>query len=85
MRRIPRGFTHVEHGVLIISLLAMLATPAIQGMQRKAKTAMIVNDFRVFAAAFDTQAEETGAWPAEKGGGKVPNVMVRGTPLPRLA
>jgi len=83
--RIPRGFTLVERVVLIISLLAMLATPAIQGTQRKVKTAAIVNDLRVFAAAFDTYAHETGSWPTEKGAGKVPNVIVGWTALQRLA
>ena len=34
-----------------------------------------MNDFRVFAAAFDTYAQETGAWPAETAAGVLPPVM----------
>src|SRR5205823_1419032 len=56
------GFTLVEimMVVLIISVLATLSIPVLQRVQRKTKTAAIMNDFRVFAAAFDTYAHETG-------------------------
>src|ERR1017187_1887982 len=55
-RGATRGFTLVELMVvvLIISVLATISVPALQRMQRKTKTATIVNDFRVFGAAFDT-------------------------------
>ena len=42
--------------VLIISVLATISVPAIQRIQRKAKSTTIANDFRVFGAAFDTSA-----------------------------
>lgn len=61
--------------VVIISVLAMLAVPAFQRIQRKAKTTAIVNDFRVFAAAFDTYAQETGGWPADTAAGVFPAAM----------
>ena len=71
------GFTLVELMVvvLIISVLAMLAVPAITRVKRKAKTAAILNDFRVFAAAFETYAHETGNWPAETAAGVLPTEM----------
>jgi prepilin-type N-terminal cleavage/methylation domain-containing protein len=72
-----RGFTLVELMVvvLIISVLSMLAVPAVARIQRRAKTAAIVNDFRVFAGAFETYAHENGSWPAETAAGVVPAVM----------
>ncbi len=50
--------------VLVLSVLAMLAVPGVARLQRRAKTATIMNDFRVFATAFETYAHETGSWPA---------------------
>lgn len=71
------GFTLVEVMVVvvIISVLASLSVPALQRIQRKAKVTAIANDFRVFAAAFDTYAQETGTWPAEVAAGAIPAVM----------
>jgi prepilin-type N-terminal cleavage/methylation domain-containing protein len=76
-RRTDRGFTLVEVMVvvLIISILASVTVPSVQRIQRRAKTTTISNDFRVFAAAFDVYAQETGTWPAEVGAGVVPPVM----------
>lgn len=72
-----RGFTLVELMVvvLIISVLATISVPAIQRIQRKAKSTTIANDFRVFGAAFDTYAQEMGAWPAETAAGVFPPEM----------
>lgn len=61
--------------VLIISVLAALAVPALARIQMKAKTTTIVNDFRVFAAAFDTYTQENGTWPAEAAVGVMPTGM----------
>lgn len=61
--------------VLIISLLAMLAVPTVQRIQRKAKATVILNDLRVFAAAFDTYAHQNGRWPAECAAGVLPPEM----------
>ena len=57
--RAPRedaGFTLVEVMVvvLIISVLAMLSVPAVERVKRRAKTAVVVGDFRTFAAAFES-------------------------------
>ncbi len=72
-----RGFTLVELMVvvLIISVLATISVPAFQRIQRRSKTAAIMNDFRVFGAAFDTYAQEMGAWPAETAAGVFPPEM----------
>jgi type II secretory pathway pseudopilin PulG len=61
--------------VLIISVLAMLAVPGIARVKLRARTSVIVNDFRTFAAAFDSYAQENGAWPAEAAAGVVPTGM----------
>jgi type II secretory pathway pseudopilin PulG len=61
--------------VLIISVLAMLSLPAFQRVRRKARTAAVANDFRVFGAAFDTYAHETGGWPPNSAAGVVPPLM----------
>lgn len=69
-----RGFTLVEIlvVVVIISLLAMMAVPGVQIVQRRAKTGAIANDFRVFATAFETYAHEKGAFPPESDVGEIP-------------
>ena len=71
------AFTLVEMMVVvvIISVLAAVSVPALQKIQRKAKVTTISNDFRVFAAAFDTYAQETGTWPAEAAAGVFPAGM----------
>ncbi len=71
------GFTLVEVMVVvtIISVLAMLAVPALKRAQVEAQTAVVVSDFRTFAAAFQTYAQETGEWPPEAGQGVVPTGM----------
>ena len=61
--------------VAIISVLATISVPALQRVQRKTKTVSIANDFRVFAAAFDTYAQEMGTWPAEVAAGVFPPGM----------
>ncbi len=62
--------------VLIISVLASITVPSFQRIQLRSKTTAIVNDFRIFATAFDVYAQENGAWPAEAAVGVVPPEMV---------
>lgn len=72
-----RGFTLVEIlvVVVIISLLAMLSIPALQMVQRRARSSAVINDFRVFATAFQTYAHEQGSFPAEADVATVPAGM----------
>lgn len=71
------GFTLVEIlvVVVIISLLAMLAIPSLQLVQRRARSSAVINDFRVFATAFETYAHEHGSFPAEVDAAVVPAGM----------
>lgn len=77
-QRIPRavvtGFSLVEvmTSVLIISMLFAMGVPTYQRIQRKARATTVVNDFRVFGAAFQAYAHEKGSWPAEVAAGLVP-------------
>src|SRR5882757_11314167 len=75
---LTRGFTLVEIMivVVIIGLLAALAIPAFQRIQRASQNSRVVNDFRVFTQAFETYATENGNWPANVGAGVVPAGMV---------
>ncbi len=72
-----KAFSLVEIMVVvtIISLLAMMAVPTMQIVQRKARAAALVNDFRVFSEAFSRRAHEMGGWPAEVDAGLVPPEM----------
>ncbi len=76
-RRRTAGFTLVEIMVvvMIISILAALGVPALIRVQTKAKTSVLVNDLRVFAAAFDAHAQESGGWPADLDAGVFPAGM----------
>ena len=71
------GFALVELMVVvtIISLLAMVALPALARVQRRTKSTAVMNDFRVFASAFDNYAQELGRWPPETGPGILPSGM----------
>lgn len=77
-QRLPRpgtrAFSLVELmiAVLIISLLFLMAVPAYQRIQRKARATTIANNFRVFGAAFQAYAHEKGTWPPEAAAGVIP-------------
>lgn len=60
------GFSLVEISVvvLIISLVAAAAAPHWKKAQLSARAAVVVNDLRVFAGAFQNYAQERGDWPA---------------------
>jgi prepilin-type N-terminal cleavage/methylation domain-containing protein len=69
-----RGFTLVEIMVVvvIIGLLAALAIPAFQRVQRSAQNARAINDFRIFAQAFEVYNSQNGGWPPNAGAGVIP-------------
>lgn len=72
-----RGFTLVEIMVVvvIVGLLAALAIPAFQRVQRASQNARAVSDFRVFAQAFEIYNTQNGGWPPNAGAGAVPTGM----------
>lgn len=59
----------------ILSFLILLAIPAYQKIQRRAKVAALANDFRTFATALQTHAHDAGSWPPEAAVGIVPAGM----------
>ena len=68
------GFTLVEIGVVvtIIGLLAALSIPALKKARISARNARVMNDFRVFAGAFQQYAADNGGnWPADQATGAV--------------
>ncbi len=77
LRPAHRGFTLVEIMVVvvIIGLLAALAIPAFQRNQRASQNARAVNDFRIFAQAFEVYNTQNGAWPPNAGAGVIPAGM----------
>ena len=76
-RSIPRstagvGLVELMIVVLIISMLMALVVPSYQRVQRKARAATLVNDFRVYSAVFTAYAHAQGDWPPEAAAGAVP-------------
>jgi prepilin-type N-terminal cleavage/methylation domain-containing protein len=73
-----QAFTLVEIMivVVIIGLLAALAIPAFQRVQRASQNARIVSDLRVFAQAFEIYNSQHGTWPNNAGAGQVPSAPV---------
>ena len=63
--------------VAIISLLAMLAVPAIRKVELRSRATATANDLRVFETAFQTYATEKGDFPsASPSPGILPPEMV---------
>ncbi len=61
--------------VTIISLLGALAMPRVKKFQNAGRAAVIASDLRTFAAAFESYANENGAFPAETAAGVLPPEM----------
>ncbi len=86
--RSQRGFSILELMVVvaIISFMMALAVPTFQRIQRRTRTAAIVNDFRVFTQGFLTYSVEQGGFPPEAAAGVIPTGMdsaLRPTPWAR--
>jgi prepilin-type N-terminal cleavage/methylation domain-containing protein len=71
------GFTLLELSVvvLLISLLVAVAVPALKKVQLESRATAVVNDLRVYSAAFQTYVHEKGDWPA---GASEPGVFPSG-------
>ena len=69
------GLVELMVVVTIISMIMALSVPSYQRLQKKARSATIINDFRVFSAVLQTRAHENGTWPAETAAGVVPSVI----------
>lgn len=61
--------------VVIIGLLAALAIPAFQRVRQASEITRVVNDFRVFAQAFEIFNTQNGYWPPNVGPGVIPAGM----------
>lgn len=62
--------------VVIIGLLAAMAIPAFQRIQRASQNSRIINDWRVFSQSFEIYNSTNGAWPANVGPGVIPSSPV---------
>lgn len=71
------GLVELMVVVTIISMLMAVGLPSYQQIQRKARSAAISNDFRVFTATLQARAHENGSWPDETAAGVVPSVITK--------
>jgi type II secretory pathway pseudopilin PulG len=69
------GLVELMVVVTIISMIMLAVAPTYTRIQRKARAAAVVNNFRVFAAVFQAHAHETGSWPPNAAVGVVPTGM----------
>ena len=78
MRRARGGFTFVEMLVvmIVLGLLAALATLKYIDMKNRALTAQAAADMEAVRLAAYSTWYETGTWPVEAGPGVVPTEMV---------
>jgi len=69
------GLVELMVVVTIISMLMAVAMPSYQRVQRKARAAALINDFRVFTAVLQARTHEAGSWPDETAAGVVPALI----------
>jgi len=72
-----RGFTTIELVIVttIIAVLAAMAIPASKKVVTATRTGAVINDFRIFANAFQTYAQQNSGYPAEAAAGVMPAGM----------
>lgn len=72
-----RAFTIVEVAVAatIIGVLAAISMPAFKRLVMSTRAAAVVNDLRVFSAAFQNHAQQSGNYPPNAGIGVMPPTM----------
>lgn len=61
---------------VIIGLLAALAIPSFQRVQRAAQNNRVINDFRVFTQAFEIYNTQNATWPNNASPGAIPAAPV---------
>ena len=71
------GLVELMVVVLIISMLMAMSIPTYKRVQRKARSAALANDFRVFTAVLQARAHENGSWPPEVAAGIVPEGITK--------
>jgi len=57
------------------SVVITAGVPRVRESERRARSNIIIADLTIFAAAFDTYAQENGGWPAETAAGVMPPEM----------
>jgi len=77
MSRTRRGFTFVEMLIvmIVLGLLAALATLKYMDLKNRALTAQAAADMEALRLAAYSSWYETGTWPAEAGPGVIPTEM----------
>ena len=72
-----RAFTLVEIMILviIIGMMATMAMPHLAKARESSQNVRLMNDWRVFKAAFESYATETGEFPGEGTAGQIPMGM----------
>ena len=58
--------------VIIIGMLATMAIPYLSKTRESSQNARLMNDWRVFMAAFENYATETGQFPGDGSSGQIP-------------
>jgi prepilin-type N-terminal cleavage/methylation domain-containing protein len=74
-RRGVKGFTLIELLITmaVLSILAGIAVPKLRGAIVKAEAVDVLGDMDVVKVAIINYQSDHNAWPAESGGGQVPN------------
>jgi type II secretory pathway pseudopilin PulG len=57
------------------SIVITAGVPKVREAERRSRANIIVADLHTLGAAFETYAQENGAWPAEVGPGEMPSEM----------
>jgi len=82
MPRRVSAFTLVEISVVVtlLGLMIAMALPAYRHVTLRSKAAAVLNDIRVFSAAFQTYSTQHGGWPATGTPGLIPSSIADALP-----